>query len=159
MRCDHCSQLEYNLMCRCCDNWRIYFWPMPMEIAILNGTHDFVLTSCFTPWHMPRCPALKGLLDKANAINVIDNVLDAIWWESTVTALFKYMDEIEADPKYWPPDNFMQEWVHHRFRREFGRVLELAVQFLYAPVNYCLRSHKGLHYHKALREFMELQPE
>ena len=106
---------------------------------------------------MPRCPALNGLLDRALEINVIDNVMDAIEWESTVTTLFKHLDAVEADPHHWPPDNRMQEWVHHRFRKEFGRVLELAVQFLYAPVDYELRSRRGLHYRKAMREFMDLQ--
>ena len=130
---------------------------MKMEVAIICTKGDFVLTSCFAPWHMPRCPALNGLLDRALEINVIDNVMDAIEWESTVTQLFKHLDAIKADPNYWPPDNHMQEWVHHRFRKEFGRVLELAVQFLYAPVDYELRSRKGLHYRRAMREFMDLQ--
>ena len=124
-----------------------------MEVALLAPHGNFVLTSCFTPWHMPRCPALNGLLDKAKSINVIDNVIDAIYWESTVTNLFAHIDAMEKD-HVWGD---MEADVHERFRREFGRVLELAVQFLYAPVNYQLRSHKGLQYRRAMREFMDMQ--
>ena len=111
---------------------------------------EFILTSCFTPWHMPHCPALRGLLNKAQEINVIDNVMDAMEWENIGTALFEWLDDVEAQFDI-PRD------AHERERREVGRVLELAVQFLYAPVNYELRSHKGLHYRQAMRDFMNMQ--
>ena len=154
MRCPNCSLLEYNLMCRCCDNWRVFFWPMPMEVAVCHGNH-YVLSSCFAPWHMATCRSLHYLLDKASKVNVIDNVLDAIEWERTITEVFKQLDTIDEDPRWAKRE--MTMWVHHRMRTQFGRVLELAVQFLYAPVNYVLRSHRGIQYRKAMREFMSEQ--
>ena len=125
-----------------------------MEVAVCHG-HHYVLSSCFAPWHMATCRSLHGLLDRAIKVNVIDNVLDAIEWERIATEVFQQLDAIDADPKW--ANNAMTKWVHHRFRKEFGRVLELAVQFLYAPVNYVLRSHRGIHYRKTMRDLMMQQ--
>ena len=145
-------------MCGCCDNWRIYFWPARKDVLIYTADGNFVLTSCFVPWHMVRCKGLNSMLDKAIAVKVINNALDAFGWEDCITKVFAKLKDLEDAVPGVLEDDF-QRWFHGRMKREFGRVLEMAAEFLYAPVEKGLRSHRGIGYRLARKEFMQLTQE
>ena len=156
-RCDFWRGYHWPIkkMCGCCDNWHTYYWPLKKDVLIYTADGNFVLMSCFVPWHMGECKGLKSLLDKAMDVKVIDDVLDAFEWEDCITKVFAQMKQLEDTVPGILEDD-MQRYVHERFWREFGRVLEMAAQFLYAPVEKDLRSHRGIGYRLARMDFMEL---